>query len=185
MDTFTFHQASGCYLCVSADFSKPYLSWIVHHISASKVSHILCSKGEKDSPQHEQVLSDLIIFLQTLFLGCPHSSRHIFFKQEANSTFVFGSKIWVETKCWKALRYCVGEKCVSCLGPQCRRVVGGEEVQKKEGEVAGSTPGVETASSGQTCRQTLSSFHIVRNYKYPVAQQQLGSLTWRSSFRCF
>lgn len=43
---------------------------------------------------------------------------------------------------------------------------------------------MQAASVGQTCRQTLS-FHIVPNYKYPVAQQQLGPLSWRSSFRCF
>lgn len=51
--------------------------------------------------------------------------------------------------------------------------------------VAGSTPGVEMSSAWQTRRgQILSSFHIVPNYKYPVAQQQPGSRTQSRSLRC-
>lgn len=57
-------------------------------------------------------LTDLIIVFLTVFLGGSH-----FFLRETGDiqtgdcfTFAFGSEIWLETKCWKALCYRVGEK---------------------------------------------------------------------------
>lgn len=45
--------------------------------------------------------------------------------------------------------------------PQFKRVVPGRRGMETELEVAGSTPGVETASSGQTGRQSLCSFQTI------------------------
>lgn len=45
----------------------------------------LCFKGENDSPQHKQVLSDLIRLFLTLFLGgCPQQVAHRTNRREAN-----------------------------------------------------------------------------------------------------
>ena len=78
------------------------------------------------------------------------------------SAFAFGSEIWVATKCLEGIG---GTALAGNVSPACKprrkRVVTGRRGVETEVEAAGSTPGVETASSGQTCRQSVSSFQTI------------------------
>jgi len=86
-----------------------------------------------------------------LFLKCPHASIHIF-KIGMQQTFIWLSRI-LETMCWKIVLYCAGEKCSSSLREQHADGDGSGGMKSvKEGGLAGSKPGVETTSPGQTCR---------------------------------
>lgn len=85
----------------------------------AEISHLLCS----NTRHKNRFLPDaktcscgelVILFSDTfLYFFCPHSSTKQNGWAKCNA-FAFGSDVWFETKCWKALRYCVGGKHFYC-----------------------------------------------------------------------